>query len=181
MSLPTGRLSVQRKKADQDAACSEAQRVRPLTPVVLCCLTSKAEARPPRAWGSSYFTLWGKNSRIKYLNGDYFVTEGPLQIREVSQTICNCVFLFQGCRNPVLEGRHQLGFLSSQVEKRLWPRRVGTQVKGLSTQWALNPGWIALLEDWVSAPWVSIFKTRGEKKKQPHAADGNSSHGVISD
>lgn len=36
-----------------------------LTPPVFCCLTSRAEAKPPSACGSSYFTLSIKNERIQ--------------------------------------------------------------------------------------------------------------------
>lgn len=115
------------KRAFQTATCSEAERtaecfrpqlrytewIRLLTPVVLCCLTSKADARPPRAWGSSYFTLWVKTaeSSHKWKNA----LSPP--IRE---------------ENPVLEGRNPFRFSALPSREQHSPREhLATQVKGL--------------------------------------------------
>lgn len=79
---------------------------------LLCCVVSRPKLKPdhPGPEGPHILHCGGKKQQNKVFNGKCFVTEGPLQIRAVSQTICNCVLLFQGCHNPVLEGRNQLGF-----------------------------------------------------------------------
>lgn len=128
------------KRAFQTATCSEAERtaecfrpqlrytewIRLLTPVVLCCLTSKADARPPRAWGSSYFTLWVKTaeSSHKWKNA----LSPP--IRSASQTFGNSVP--RAVENPVLEGRNPFRFSARPSRKQHSPRQhMATQVKGL--------------------------------------------------